>query len=133
MLRRDFVAGLGLASVWSTNALAAVAPRKPKRLLVLGGTNFVGPAVVSEALARGHEVTLYNRGVTRPHLFAQIEKLRGRRSLGGSDLRALAGRRRWDAVIDVWPEHRGLRSERCATLSFPRAIQVDPIEALRTE
>ena len=66
------------------------------RLLVLGGTKFLGRAIVEEALARGHEVTLFNRGTTNPELFPEVEKLRGDRD---GDLRALAGRR-WDAVVD---------------------------------
>jgi 2'-hydroxyisoflavone reductase len=81
---------------------------RPQRLLVLGGTNFVGPAVVERALQRGHEVTLFNRGLTRPDLFPQLEALRGERAVGGGDLSALAGTRRWDAVIDVWPEQSAL-------------------------
>jgi 2'-hydroxyisoflavone reductase len=66
------------------------------KLLVLGGTKFLGRAAVEAALARGHEVTLFNRGRTHPELFPEAEKLRGDRD---GDLDALAGRR-WDAVID---------------------------------
>jgi 2'-hydroxyisoflavone reductase len=66
------------------------------RLLVLGGTKFLGRAAVEEALARGHEVTLFNRGETNPELFPEAEKLRGNRS---GDLSALQGRE-WDAVLD---------------------------------
>ena len=66
------------------------------RLLVLGGTKFLGRAAVEEALARGHEVTLFNRGQTNPELFPEAEKLRGDRDGG---LTALEGRE-WDAVID---------------------------------
>ncbi len=66
------------------------------RLLVLGGTKFLGRAAVAEALARGHEVTLFNRGETNPGLFPEAEKLRGDRD---GDLSALEGRV-WDAVID---------------------------------
>lgn len=66
------------------------------RLLVLGGTAFLGRAVVEEALERGHEVTLFNRGRTNPELFPEAEKLRGDRD---GDLAALAGRS-WDAVVD---------------------------------
>jgi 2'-hydroxyisoflavone reductase len=66
------------------------------KLLVLGGTNFLGPAVVEAALARGHEVTLFNRGRTAPGLYPQAEHLRGDRD---GDLSELEGRS-WDAVID---------------------------------
>ena len=71
--------------------------RGARTLLVLGGTRFLGRAVVDEALSAGCEVTLFNRGVTNPDLFPNIEKLRGDRS---ADVSALRGRR-WDAVIDV--------------------------------
>jgi 2'-hydroxyisoflavone reductase len=67
------------------------------RILVLGGTQFLGRHVVETALARGHEVTLFNRGTTRPELFDGVEKLRGDRDGG---LGALAGRG-FDAVVDT--------------------------------
>ena len=66
------------------------------KLLVLGGTKFLGRAVVEDALEQGHEVTLFNRGETNPELFPQAEKLRGDRDGG---LGALDGRS-WDAVVD---------------------------------
>ncbi len=116
MRRRDFLGALGAAALLPHPGDADSPPRAPKRLLVLGGTNFVGPAVVSEAMARGHEVTLFNRGITRPHLFPELEKLRGTRSATGGGLGALEGARRWDAVIDVWPEQRGLVEETAALL-----------------
>jgi 2'-hydroxyisoflavone reductase len=67
------------------------------RLLVLGGTKFLGRAIVEAALARGHEITLFNRGRTNPQLFPEVEKLRGDRD---GKLDALRGRS-WDAVADV--------------------------------
>ena len=70
---------------------------KSKHILVLGGTRFLGRAVVESALANGHGVTLFNRGRTNPELFSEVEKIRGDRT---ADLSALKGRR-WDAVIDV--------------------------------
>jgi 2'-hydroxyisoflavone reductase len=66
------------------------------RLLVLGGTAFLGRAAVEAALALGHEVTLFNRGQTNPQLFPETERLLGDRD---GDLAALEGRE-WDAVID---------------------------------
>jgi len=66
------------------------------KLLVLGGTKFLGRAVVEAALAAGDEVTLFNRGVTNPGLFPGAEHLRGDRD---GDLAALEGRE-WDVVID---------------------------------
>jgi 2'-hydroxyisoflavone reductase len=70
---------------------------KPLKILFLGGTAFLGPAQVEYALARGHTVTLFNRGRTNPHLFPEAEKLVGDRST--PDYSALEGRE-WDAVID---------------------------------
>jgi 2'-hydroxyisoflavone reductase len=70
---------------------------KPQRILILGGTGFIGPHLVRHALARGHTVTLFNRGKTNPALFGELEQLRGDRRTG--DLRSLQGRR-WDVVID---------------------------------
>src|SRR5437660_12657384 len=67
------------------------------RILVLGGTQFLGRHVVDAALARGHDVTLFNRGRTRPELHPDVEKLRGDRD---GDLAALAGRS-FDAVVDT--------------------------------
>jgi 2'-hydroxyisoflavone reductase len=67
------------------------------RILVLGGTKFLGRHTVDAALARGHEVTTFNRGQTRPDLFPGVEKLRGDRD---GDLAALAGRS-FDAVVDT--------------------------------
>lgn len=66
-------------------------------MLVLGGTRFVGRAIVDAALAAGHEVTLFNRGLTNPDLYPQLETVVGDRA---TDLSALHGRS-FDAVIDV--------------------------------
>ena len=76
----------------------------PQHILVLGGTHFLGPAIVEAAMTEGHTVTLFNRGVTNPDLFPHIEKLRGFRSSDprDQDLSALA-HRQFDAAVDVWP------------------------------
>ncbi len=74
------------------------------RLLFLGGTRFVGLQMVRSALARGHQVTLFNRGRYRPDAFPDVETILGDRD---SEISKLAGRR-WDGVIDVcgWvPRH----------------------------
>lgn len=67
------------------------------RLLVLGGTVFLGRHVVEAALAEGHQVTIFTRGRTNPDLFPQVERLRGDRD---GDLGALTGRE-WDRVVDT--------------------------------
>lgn len=70
-------------------------------ILILGGTRFLGPALVDNALGRGHVVTLFNRGRTNPHLYPELEKLEGDRDPEvGDGLRALEGGT-WDAVIDT--------------------------------
>jgi 2'-hydroxyisoflavone reductase len=66
-------------------------------LLILGGTRFLGRHLVEAALERGHRVTLFNRGVSGPGLFPDVERLVGDRD---GDLSALRGRR-WDATIDT--------------------------------
>jgi len=66
------------------------------KLLVLGGTVFLGRHLVEAALGRGHEVTLFNRGRSNPDLFPGVERLTGDRD---GDLESLRGRR-WDAVVD---------------------------------
>ncbi|HLB03563.1 MAG TPA: NAD-dependent epimerase/dehydratase family protein [Gaiellaceae bacterium] len=67
------------------------------RLLILGGTKFLGRAIADAALERGHELTLFTRGQTSPDLYPQAERLRGDRD---GALAALAGRS-WDAVVDT--------------------------------
>jgi 2'-hydroxyisoflavone reductase len=76
---------------------------KPLKILVLGGTGFLGPHFVEAARANGHTLTLFNRGKSNPTRFSgeefkDIEQLRGDRK---SDLSALDGKRRWDAVLDT--------------------------------
>ncbi|HOX25498.1 MAG TPA: twin-arginine translocation signal domain-containing protein [Candidatus Krumholzibacteria bacterium] len=105
--RRDFLKTSAAAGAAAT-ASAWFAPRaladfthtrsdQELRFLILGGTAFLGPAVVDQALARGHTVTLFNRGKTNPQLYPDLEKLQGDRD---GDLAALAGRE-WDVVLDT--------------------------------
>jgi 2'-hydroxyisoflavone reductase len=68
------------------------------RILVLGGTSFVGRAIVEDALRRGAEVTLFGRGKTGADLFPRVARLTGDRDAG--DYAALNGGR-WDAVVDI--------------------------------
>jgi 2'-hydroxyisoflavone reductase len=69
------------------------------RLLILGGTRFAGRHLAAAALDAGHEVTLFNRGISNVEIFPQAERLCGDRDREG-DLRAAFAGRRWDAVID---------------------------------
>src|SRR6185436_5957557 len=66
------------------------------KLLILGGTLYLGRHTVEAALARGHQLTLFNRGQTNPELFPNVERLVGNRD---GNLKALE-RKTWDAVID---------------------------------
>ena len=105
MIRRDFLrtsalmgGALGLGGFGDPGSGGRPSPpaQDAKRILILGGTGFIGPHMVRYARARGHELTLFNRGRTNPHLFPDLEKLVGNRD---GDLTALEGRT-WDAVID---------------------------------
>lgn len=89
------VAGLTQAG----SAIAAANPARGKlKVLILGGTGFTGPHQIRYALARGHEVTVFNRG-KRPNDFkGRVEELTGDRE--ANDYASLAGERTWDVVID---------------------------------
>jgi 2'-hydroxyisoflavone reductase len=93
------------ALLLSASAARAVLPTEPaaKRLsiLVLGGTGFIGPHQIEYALARGHEVAMFNRG-SSPGLYGdRVEELIGNRDANvDAGLSALEGSRRWDVVID---------------------------------
>jgi 2'-hydroxyisoflavone reductase len=67
------------------------------RILIIGGTRFLGRHLVEAALERSHDVTLFNRGKSNPNLFPQLETIHGDRE---QDINKLEGRI-WDAVIDV--------------------------------
>ena len=111
--RRDFLRlsalagsglGLGLASKSPLNGLVPAGPRPPRaasRILLLGGTGFIGPWQVNNILERGHELTLFNRGRSQPRMFQ--DRFRGIENLIGDrdgDLSVLEGNRSWDVVID---------------------------------
>jgi 2'-hydroxyisoflavone reductase len=83
------------------SARAATDPPAPLKLLILGGTAFLGPQLVDAAMSRGHTLTLFNRGKTAPDLFPELETLHGDRDPKVEPgLKALEGRQ-WDAVIDT--------------------------------
>jgi 2'-hydroxyisoflavone reductase len=100
--RREFIgASLAAASLAAAPwASAGTADRKLK-ILVLGGTRFLGPHTVRHAQERGHEVTLFNRGRTNAGLFPNLETIIGNRDPEiDKGLAGLEGRE-WDAVIDT--------------------------------
>ena len=88
----------GLAPSLASAAAPAVSrAAKPLNILILGGTGFTGPHQVRYALARGHRITLFNRGRRPQDWPAEVEELTGDRETG--DVEALKGRR-WDVCID---------------------------------
>jgi 2'-hydroxyisoflavone reductase len=102
--RREMLSLGGAAiAVSATTRLFADVPRAahPLDILILGGTGFLGPHQVEYALARGHKVTLFNRGHNATLFGDRVEVLIGDRDTKtGPGLSALDGTRRWDAVID---------------------------------
>ncbi len=109
--RRTFIASSatigGALSLGLPSLLDALEPRTadtatgrkaPLRILILGGTGFIGPYQVQYALDRGHSVTLFNRGVTNSTLFPNVPRLIGDRNLPDGH-KALEGGE-WDVVID---------------------------------
>ncbi|MCE9596184.1 MAG: epimerase [Planctomycetes bacterium] len=93
------VAASGLA-LQRASALGRAQPTAPLKILILGGTQLIGPPLVEYAKSRGHTVTLFNRGKTNAELFPELEKLRGDRDpKKGDGLKALEGRK-WDVVFD---------------------------------
>lgn len=91
------LAALGGWALSETAAVAAARPPRRLRILILGGTGFIGPHQVRYALSRGHQVTLFNRGRQKETWPGPVEELIGDRNTG--DLKALAGRT-WDVAID---------------------------------
>ena len=119
MRRREFLRCGAMSVAASLTTESAWSESKPKTVLVLGGTGFLGPATVQCLLDRGYHVTLFNRGQSSPELFPTLEKLRGNRDLKLRDLSALEGTRHWNAVIDVWPQEPEI-VEATAILLAPR-------------
>jgi len=97
MNRRRVIQLAAAASTLTARAVAEPRPRTPLRLLILGGTGFIGPHQVRYALSRGHRVTIFNRGRQKEAWPGHVEELLGDRNTG--DLKSLEGRD-WDACID---------------------------------
>src|SRR5579864_1823299 len=86
MLRREFVKNtVRLAALAAVGSTFKAWGAEQKRILVLGGTYFLGPALVEALVADGYLVTIFNRGVTNPELFPHVERLHGFRSTNASD------------------------------------------------
>ena len=101
--RRTFLKTSGAAAgalLLARTPLLAQAPAPaggaPLRILVLGGTGFIGPHLVRGAVARGHAVTIFTRGRREADLPESVVRLTGDRN---GDLRSLEGKT-WDVVVD---------------------------------
>lgn len=91
-------AATALPALAAQSSVPVTRAAKPLRILILGGTGFTGPFQVNYALARGHKVTLFNRGKRpSPEWPGEVEQLHGDRNTG--DLKSLQGRK-WDVCID---------------------------------
>ena len=116
MNRRQFVQVISAAALAASGAVAATKKPQQLRILVLGGTKFLGIHVVEAALKRGHSVTLFNRGKTNADLFPQLEHLKGDRD---AQLDSLKGKQ-WDVVIDnsgYVPRHVKMSAEQIGRAS----------------
>ncbi|MEQ1582055.1 MAG: NAD-dependent epimerase/dehydratase family protein [Steroidobacteraceae bacterium] len=106
MERRNLIkwalGAVALGAVGAARFVTTPSTPKPLDILVLGGTGFLGPHQIEPALARGHRVTMFNRGITAAGLYGErVETLIGNRDARvDQGLKALAGTRRWDIVID---------------------------------
>ncbi len=101
-------------------------------LLIIGGTHFVGRALVEDAVARGHGVTVFHRGPAEPEGFPDVEHVHGDRDGGLGPLRG----RTWDAAIDtcgyvprVVRDSAQLLSDAVATFVFVSTLSVYPDDA----
>lgn len=112
MERRDFIKkSAAMSALLSMNSLfASCSPQNKLKILVLGGTYFVGPSIVKAALKNNHSVTLFNRGITNPKLFPTLNLIKGDREEGINAYDPLM-KEQWDVVIDVWPEKSKLVEE----------------------
>jgi 2'-hydroxyisoflavone reductase len=123
--RREFIPGA--AAVLCAAGVRSLRAEPKLRILILGGTQFIGVHMTQLALKRGYSVTLFNRGKTNPGLFPQAERLRGDRD---GQLDALKGRS-WDAVIDdsgYVPRHVRLSAELLAP-HVQRYVYISSISA----
>jgi 2'-hydroxyisoflavone reductase len=94
--RRDAIRMGAAAAVATCAGCSSVQPAQPQRVLIFGGTGFIGPHFVEALRGAGHKLTLFNRGRRNPGLFPDVETLIGDRN---GDIQAIKGRD-WDVVID---------------------------------
>ena len=140
--RRQFIgASAALISATKAGATTMLDPAKNTLdILFLGGTGFIGPHQINYALDRGHNVTMFNRG-RRSGLYGErVEELIGNRDARLDDgLKALAGKRRWDVVVDnsgYVPRHvrdtAELLKGRCGRYLYTSTVAVYDFEKSQT-
>lgn len=99
-LKKSLIAGVGIPLFGSQLLSCANSESKKLKILILGGTSFLGPHQVAYAISRGHSVSIFTRGRTKPtihkEVFSKVEHLIGDRE---DNLKALENRS-WDVVID---------------------------------
>lgn len=136
--RREFVAAsAALLGATSAAGVTLLQPAKEKLdMLFLGGTGFIGPHQIDYALARGHTVSMFNRGRNSGLYGDRVEELIGNRDADIDDgLAALEGKRRWDVVIDnsgYVPRHvrdsAALLQGRCSRYIYTSTVAVYDFE-----
>lgn len=134
--RREFLQlSLAAGALLTGAACASDSKSRPEKspklkVLVLGGTGFIGPALVELALQHGHTVTLFNRGKTNTDLFPDLEKIVGDRDpKKGDGIQGLEGRQ-FDVVFDdcgYYPRHVTASAEMLARGGLGHYVYVSSI------
>jgi len=109
-MKRRTLLGLGAAAALSASLPSFARKIKPLRILVLGGTRFIGLHMTALALQRGHTLTFFNRGKTKADRYPEVERIKGDRDGQIDGLK----NREWDVVIDnsgYVPRHVRLTAE----------------------
>jgi len=110
MKRRTFLSVAGAGALASIAPVWAAKKPKPLKILILGGTRFIGLHMTALALERGHTLTFFNRGKTKTDRYPEVERIKGDRN---GEIDGLKNRE-WDAVIDnsgYVPRHVRLSAE----------------------
>jgi len=128
-MKRRTILGLAAAGAVSAALPAFGRKIKPLKILVLGGTRFIGLHMTALALQRGHTLTFFNRGKTKTDRYPEVERIKGDRDNQVDGLRD----REWDVVIDnsgYVPRHVRLTAEllapRVRQYVFTSSISVYP-------
>jgi 2'-hydroxyisoflavone reductase len=140
--RREFLgASAAILGASAAGATVAIEPAGDRLdILFLGGTGFIGPHQVNFALARGHNVTVFNRGRQAGMYGGKVEELVGNRDAKIDDgLKALEGKRTWDVVIDnsgYIPRHvrdsAELLKTRCRRYIYTSTLSVYDLDKVQT-